>query len=159
MHLTVTTTNLLTANQYAYWMAVLRIGLGAWWLKSFAHKDLGGWLKRGSGIEWGGSVAEKHKWGFVKTGFDKVVRPHPIPMAYIVVFSELALGLGLVLGVLTPVALVAGILLNLLYFVLMVSDWAEQGQNLMMVLAAVVALGTKSWAVLSVDHLLHLFGA
>lgn len=159
MHLTFASTHLLTATQYAYWMAVLRIGLGAWWLKSFAHKDLGGWLQRGSGIEWGGSVAEKHKWGFVKTGFDKVVRPHPIPMAYIVVFSELALGLGLVLGFLTPIALVAGILLNLLYFVLMINDWAEQGQNLMMVLAAVVAFGTKSWAVLSLDHLFHLFGS
>jgi len=159
VHLTAASTNLLTATQYAYWMAVLRIGLGAWWLKSFAHKDLGGWLKRGSGIEWGGSVAEKHKWGFVKTGFDKVVRPHPIPMAYVVVFSELALGLGLVLGLLTPIALVASVLLNLLYFVLMISDWAEQGQNLMMVLAAEVAFGTRSWAVLSLDHVFHLFGS
>ena len=150
---------LLSATKYAEWMAVLRIGLGLWWVKSFAHKDLGGWLKRGSGIEWGGSVAEKHKWGFVKSGFDKVVRPHPIPMAYIVVFSELALGLGLVLGFLTPIALVAGILLNLLYFVLMIHDWAEQGQNLMMVLAGAVALGTHSWAVWSIDHVLHLFGA
>src|SRR5664279_6294522 len=100
--------------------------------KSLAHKDLAGWLTRGFGIEWGGSVAEKHKWGFVKTGFDKVVRPHPIPMAYIVVFSELAIGLGLVLGFLTPIAAVASILLNLLYFVLLIDDWAEQGQNLMM---------------------------
>ena len=49
--------------------------------------------------------------------------------------------------------------MNLLYFVLMISDWAEQGQNLMMILAAVVALFTKSWAVFSIDHVLHLFGA
>ena len=104
-------------------------------------------------------MAEKHKWGFVKTGFDKVVRPHPIPMAYIVVFAELALGLGLVLGFLTPIALIFGILLNVLYLVLMIHDWAEQGQNLMMILAAVVAFGTHSWAVVSIDHLLHLFGA
>ncbi len=40
----------------------------------------------------------------MKTGFDKVVRPQPIPMAYVVVFSELAIGLGLVLGFLTPIA-------------------------------------------------------
>ena len=115
----------------AEWLAVLRIGLGLWWLKSFLHKDLGAWLKRGAGISWGGSVAEKHKWSFVKTGFDKVVRPHPIPMAYIVVFAELALGLGLILGFLTPIAAIASIVLNLLYFVLMINDWAEQGQNLM----------------------------
>ena len=152
-------TNLLSTSQYAYWMAVLRIGLGAWLLKSFAHRDLGGWLKKGSGIEWGGSVAEKHKWGFVKTGFDHVVRPHPIPMAYIVVFSESALGLGLVLGLFTPVALVCSVVLNLLYFVLMINDWAEQGQNLMMVLAALVAFASLSWAVVSLDHLFHLFGS
>jgi hypothetical protein len=29
----------------------------------------------------------------------------------------------------------------------------------MMVLAAVVAFGTRSWAVLSLDHLFHLFGS
>ena len=152
-------TDLHTPIYYARWMAVLRIGLGLWWVKSFAHKDLGGWLKRGSGIEWGGSVAEKHKWAFVKTGFDKVVRPHPIVMAYIVVFAELSLGIGLVLGFLTPIALVCSILLNLLYFILMISDWAEQGQNLMMILAAVVCIGTEAWNVWSIDHLLHLFGA
>jgi thiosulfate dehydrogenase [quinone] large subunit len=144
----VTSTWLTTAE----WLAVLRIGLGLWWIKSFLHKDLGAWLTRGAGIAWGG-------WSPVKTGFDKVVRPHPIPMAYVVVFSELAIGLGLALGFLTPIAAFASILLNLLYFVLMISDWAEQGQNLMMVLAAVVVLGTHAWDIWSIDHLLHLFGA
>jgi thiosulfate dehydrogenase [quinone] large subunit len=67
--------------------------------------------------------------------------------------------LGLILGFLTPIAAIAGIVLNLLYFVLMINDWAEQGQNLMMILAAVVVLGTHGWDVWSVDHLLHLFGA
>lgn len=143
----------------AEWLAVLRIGVGLWWLQSFRHKDLGAWLKRGAGISWGGSVAEKHKWPFVKTGFDKVVKPHPVPMAYIVVFSELALGLGLALGFLTPIAAIAAIVLNLLYFVLMISDWAEQGQNLMMILAEVVILGTHAWNVWSIDHLLHWFGS
>jgi len=141
------------------WLAVLRIGLGLWWIESFRHKDLGAWLKRGAGISWGKSVAEKHKWGFVKTGFDKVVTPHPKTMAYIVVFAELSIGLGLVAGLLSPVAAFASIALNLLYFVLMISDWAEQGQNLMMVLAAVVVLGTHAWGTWSFDHLLHLFGA
>jgi thiosulfate dehydrogenase [quinone] large subunit len=143
----------------AEWLAVLRIGVGLWWLQSFRHKDLGAWLKRGAGISWGGSVAEKHKWPFVKTGFDKVVKPHPVPMAYIVVFSELALGLGLALGFLTPIAAIAAIVLNLLYFILMISDWAEQGQNLMMILAEVVILGTHGWNVWSIDHLLHWFGS
>ncbi len=96
---------------------------------------------------------------FVKTSFDRFVRPYPKPMAYVVVFGELAVGLGLALGFLTPIAAFASILLNLMYFVLMITDWAEQGQNLMMILIAVVVLGTHAWDTWSIDHLLHLFGA
>jgi thiosulfate dehydrogenase [quinone] large subunit len=143
----------------AEWLAVLRIGLGLWWCESFRHKDKAAWLKRGAGISWGQSVAEKHKWPVVKRGFDTVVAPYPKTMAYIVVFGELAIGLGLALGFLTPVAAVAGILLNVTYFVLMITDWAEQGQNLMMILASVVVLGAHAWNTWSIDHLLHLFGA
>ncbi|MCL4445428.1 MAG: DoxX family protein [Actinobacteria bacterium] len=141
------------------WLAVLRIGLGLWWFESFRHKNLGAWLKRGAGISWGKSVAEKHKWGFVKSTFDSVVAPHPKSMAYVVVFGELAVGLGLIAGFLTPIAAIAAILLNIMYFILMISDWAEQGQNLMMILAAVVVLGSHAWNVWSIDHLLHIFGA
>lgn len=139
------------------WLAVLRIGVGLWWLESWRHKNKKAWFEEGAGIAWGQSVAEKHKWGFVKTGFDAVVAPRPKAMAYVVVFSELAIGLGLVFGFLTPVALVGGIILNLLYFVLMIDDWAEQGQNLMMLLAEVVCLGAGAWAVWSVDDALGLF--
>ena len=73
--------------------------------------------------------------------------------------SELSLGLGITLGLLSPIALFASIALNLLYFVLMIHDWAEQGQNAMMILAAAVALGLHSWQVWSLDHLIHIFGA
>jgi len=139
------------------WVAVLRAGLGLWWLESFRHKNKAAWFERGSGIAWAASVAEKHKWGFVKTGFDKVVAPRPKAMAYLVVFSELAIGLGLVLGLLTPIALVGGLLLNLMYFVLMINDWAEQGQNSMMILISVVVLGTHAWQHWSIDNALGLF--
>jgi thiosulfate dehydrogenase [quinone] large subunit len=75
------------------------------------------------------------------------------------VFGELAIGVGLAAGFLTPVAAIASILLNITYFVLMITDWAEQGQNLMMILAAVVVLGAHAWDTWSIDHLIHLFGA
>ena len=86
----------------AEWLAVLRIGLGLWWLESWRHKDKKGWLQRGTGIAWAKGVAEKHRWGFVKVGFEKVVAPWPKVMAYVVVFSELAIGLGIAVGLLTP---------------------------------------------------------
>jgi thiosulfate dehydrogenase [quinone] large subunit len=150
----VNTTTWLTA---AEWLAVLRIGLGVWWFESFRHKDKAAWFQRGAGISWGQSVAEKHKWPFVKKGFDAIVVPRPKAMAYIVVMGELAIGLGLILGFLTPVAAIAGILLNITYFILMISDWAEQGQNFMMILASVVVLGTHAWNTWSIDHWLHIW--
>ncbi len=83
--------------------------------------------------------------------------PRPRIMAYVVLYAELALGLGLVLGFLTPVALVGALLLNGLYFALMIHDWAEQGQNSMMALISLVALFGMSWQSWSVDSALGLF--
>lgn len=136
---------------------MLRIGVGVWWLESFRHKDKRAWLERGAGISWGASVAEKHRWSAVRTGFEKVVKPRPKVMAYVVVFGELAIGTGLVLGFITPVAALAGLALNTVYFCLMIDDWAEQGQNSMMALISVVVLGTRAWSRWSIDSLLELF--
>ena len=136
---------------------MLRIGLGLWWVESFRHKNKAAWFERGSGIGWAQSVAEKHRWGFVRSGFKSVVAPRPKVMSYLVVFGELAIGLGLVFGVLTPIALIASMLLNLVYFVLMIHDWAEQGQNSMMFLMGLVCLGTHSWHTWSLGHLVGLF--
>ncbi|WP_369170139.1 DoxX family protein [Streptomyces sp. R28] len=140
----------------AQWLAVLRIGLGLWWLESWRHKDKKSWFE-GSGIAWAADVAAKHRWNAVRSGFEFVVTPRPRAMAYVVLYAELALGLGLVLGFLTPIALVGGLLLNGLYFALMIHDWAEQGQNAMMALISLVALGGMSWQSWSVDSVLGLF--
>lgn len=142
-----------------HWLAILRIGLGIWWLESFRHKDKKAWFERGSGIAWAKSVAEKHKWAFVRSGFDKVVTPRPKAMAYAVVFSELAVGLGVTLGLLTPIALAGGLLLNILYFVLMINDWAEQGQNSMMALISIVCIFAQANQTWSLDRVFHIFGA
>ena len=138
------------------WVAVLRVGVGLWWLESWRHKEKKSWFA-GGGISWAAGIAEKHRWGIVKQGFERVVAPRPRLIAYVVVYAELALGLGLILGFLTPVALVGGLLLNLLYFVLMIHDWAEQGQNLMMALISVVAFFAMAWQTWSLDHVLGLF--
>ncbi|WP_328451346.1 DoxX family protein [Streptomyces sp. NBC_00386] len=141
----------------AEWLALLRIGLGLWWLESWRHKDKKGWFERGTGIAWAADVASKHRWNAVRSGFDTIVAPRPRTMAYVVVYAELALGLGLVAGLLTPVALVAGLLLNVLYFTLMIHDWAEQGQNAMMALVSAVGLFGMSWQTWSLDDALGLF--
>ncbi|MEU8822245.1 DoxX family membrane protein [Streptomyces sp. NPDC048636] len=139
------------------WLAVLRIGLGLWWLESWRHKDKESWFRRGSGIAWAKGVADEHRWAFVRRGFDAVVAPRPKAMAYVVVYAELALGLGLILGLLTPIALIGGLLLNLLYLLLMIHDWAEQGQNSMMMLISLVGLAGMSWQTWSLDEAWGLF--
>ncbi|HET6857227.1 MAG TPA: DoxX family protein [Streptomyces sp.] len=140
----------------AEWLAVLRIGLGLWWLESWRHKDKSTWFG-GGGITWAAGIADKHRWPFVRHGFNRFAKPRPRLMAYIVAYAELALGLGLIVGFLTPVALVCGLLLNLIYFVLMIHDWGEQGQNLMMALISIVALFAMSWQHWSIDNALDLF--
>ena len=142
----------------AEWLAVLRIGLGLWWLESWRHKDRKAWFERGTGIAWAASVAAKHRWNAVRSGFEVMVAPRPRTMAYVVVYAELAVGLGLVAGFLTPIALVGGLLLNVLYFTLMIHEVAEQGQNSMMALMSVVALFGMSWQVWSLDAAVGWFG-
>ncbi|MFF4957383.1 DoxX family protein [Streptomyces sp. NPDC001222] len=141
----------------AEWFAVLRIGLGLWWLESWRHKDKKAWFERGSGIAWAADIASGHRWAAVRRGFDTMVAPRPRTMAYVVVHAELALGLGLIAGFLTPVALVGGLLLNVLYFVLMIHDWAEQGQNSMMALISLAGLFGMAWQTWSLDSALGLF--
>ncbi|WP_411121426.1 DoxX family membrane protein [Streptomyces sp. x-19] len=140
----------------AEWLAVLRIGLGLWWLESWRHKDKKSWFA-GGGITWAAGVAAEHRWSVVRTGFDRVVAPRPRLMAYLVAYAELALGLGLIVGLLTPIALVAGLLLNLVYLVLMIHDWAEQGQNLMMALVSAVGFLAMCWQGWSLDGVLGWF--
>ncbi|MFF2997177.1 DoxX family protein [Streptomyces sp. NPDC057950] len=140
----------------AQWLAVLRIGLGLWWLESWRHKDRTAWFERGTGIAWAADVAAKHRWSAVRSGFQAVVAPRPKAMAYVVVYAELAIGIGLVAGLLTPVALAGALLLNVLYFTLMIHDWAEQGQNAMMALISAVALFGMSWQTWSLDDAIGL---
>lgn len=143
----------------ADWLAVLRVGLGLWWLESWRHKNKRAWFEQGSGIAWAKSVAEKHRFAAVRRGFAAVVEPRPRLMAYLVVYSELAIGLGVTFGFLTPVALAGGLVLNVLYFFLMLHDWAEQGQNSMMVLIALVCILARANQVFSIDAVLHILGA
>ncbi|WP_328318782.1 DoxX family protein [Streptomyces sp. NBC_00388] len=140
----------------AEWLAVLRIGLGLWWLESWRHKDKTTWFG-GGGVTWAAGIAAEHRWQFVRSGFARTVQPNPRLMAYVVAYAELALGLGLTAGFLTPIALVGGLLLNLIYLVLMIHDWAEQGQNLMMVLISATGLFAMCWQSWSLDSLWGLF--
>lgn len=139
-----------------HWLAILRIGVGLWWLESFRHKDKRAWIDRGAGISWAAGVAAKHRWPAVRRSFDAVVGSRARLMTFVVLGAELAIGVGLVAGLLTPLAAAGGLLLNALYFVLMIHDWAEQGQNSMMALAQLVVIATHAGDTWSLDAALNL---
>jgi uncharacterized membrane protein YphA (DoxX/SURF4 family) len=76
--------------------------------------------------------------------------------SWLVVLGEFAVGVSLVLGFVTPAGLAVGFFLNLNYFLLagLPGDYGEQGQNLMMMLMAVVLFATGAWETWAIDSVL-----
>ncbi|MFQ5516180.1 MAG: DoxX family protein [Acidimicrobiia bacterium] len=140
------------------WIAVLRVGVGLWWLESVRHKPLRGFVKGGA-MGWVESLTgEDHPVQAYAAFIRKVVLSTPrrrLANSWLVVLGELAVGLSLVLGFLTPVGLAVGLFLNINYLILVgLRDQGEQGQNLMMILAEVVLLGAAAWRVWALDNVL-----
>jgi len=157
--------NLLSIEQ---WLAILRIGVGLWWVKSFLHKPHAEFVS-GQMSDWSLALADNHPIPSFGRSIRRVIEPSKSWMPYLILGAELAIGIGLVLGLLTPIALVGALLLNLNYLSLagvrprdlsVNKAWqCEQGQNWNMIVAQVVMLFTAAWSVWSLDHLLGLFGA
>ncbi|MFQ5792792.1 MAG: TQO small subunit DoxD, partial [Acidobacteriota bacterium] len=86
---------------------------------------------------------------------------------YLIVLGEFAVGVGLTLGLLTPVSAIVAIFLNLNYITLAgvrprdlsVNSCfrVEQGQNWVMIVAQLVLFATGAGAIWSLDSLLGLF--
>ena len=155
----------LTVEQ---WLALLRIGIGLWWVKSVLHKPLQEFVS-GDMVNWTVSLAENHPLPAYGRLVKSMVAPNASWFPYLIVLGEAAVGIGLVLGFLTPISLIVAIFLNLNYLSLAgvrpedisvnKSYQCEQGQNWNMIVAEVVLLFTGAWSVWSLDSVLGLFGA
>lgn len=155
----------LTVEQ---WLALLRIGIGLWWVKSVLHKPLREFVS-GDMVDWTVSLAENHPVPAYGRLIKNMVAPNASWFPYLVVLGEAAVGIGLVLGFLTPVSLIVALFLNLNYISLAgvrpedisvnKSYQCEQGQNWNMIVAELVLLFTGAWSVWSLDSVLGLFGA
>ncbi len=154
--------NILTTDE---WLAILRIGIGLWWIKSVFHKDLRKFVNGGM-VSWTVEIAENHPWRAYGTALKALVTASASWIGYFVVLGELAVGIGLTFGFLTPISALVAIFLNINYILLAgvkLKDPSinpcfrvEQGQNWVMIVAEVVILGTAAWAVWSLDSLLGL---
>lgn len=147
-------------------LAMLRIGLGLWWLKSVLHKPYPKFVQ-GQMVDWTLSLIENHPvpgpFKPLAVMLDKGRSWFP----YLVVAGEASVALGLIFGFLTPVSLIVAIFLNLNYLSLAgvrpkdinvnKAYQCEQGQNWNMIVPQVVLLLTGAWTTWSVDALLGWF--
>ena len=154
---------ILTLEQ---WLAILRIGIGLWWLKSVLHKPLREFVS-GQMTNWTIALAENHPVPAYGKLIKKTVEPNASWFPYLVLAGETAVAIGMILGFLTPISLLVAIFLNLNYLALAgvrpkditvnKAYQCEQGQNYTMLITEVVLLATMSWSVWSIDNLLGIF--
>jgi thiosulfate dehydrogenase [quinone] large subunit len=148
------------------WLAILRIAIGLWWLKSFFHKPLKKFVS-GQMVGWTLALADNHPSKTYGRMIKGLVEPTASWFPYLILAGELAVAIGMILGLFTPLALIVGIFLNLNYISLAgvrpkditVNNCyqCEQGQNYTMLVAEITLLATISWAVWSIDSLLGIF--
>ena len=142
------------------WIAIARIGIGLWWLKSVFHKNIPQFLQGGM-ISWSVSLAENHPVRPFGNGMKRFLLATKSWFPYFQLFGEFAVGLGLTLGFLTPVSALAGIFMNVNFAALAgfkpgdpdVNPCfrVEQGQNLAMILVELLVFMSGAWDVWSMD--------
>lgn len=148
------------------WLAMLRIALGLWWLESVRHKPLRRFVG-GQMVDWTLALAENHPVPAYGKLIKQIVGPSRRWFPYFNLAGELAVGIGLTFGFLTPVSALVAIFLNLNYLSLAgvrpkqrevnPGYQCEQGQNLMMIASELIILALGAGAVWSLDRLLGLF--
>jgi thiosulfate dehydrogenase [quinone] large subunit len=148
------------------WLAILRIGIGLWWVKSVFHKDIPKFLQTGM-VSWTVEMAESHPWNAYGQAIKRTVTASSSWFPYLVLLGELAVGVGLTFGFLTPVSALVAIFLNINYLLLAgvkLKDVSvnpcfrvEQGKNWSMILAELMIITIGAGAVWSVDNLLGIF--
>jgi len=154
---------LLETNQ---WLALLRIVVGLWWIKSFLHKPLRKFVS-GQMSQWTLALADNHPM----PAFGKLIRGIVAPTAswfpYLILGGEIAVGLGLTFGLFTPISAIVAIFMNLNYLALAgvrpkdlsvnAAYQSEQGQNLMMIASEIIIFVLAAGSVWSLDSALGLF--
>jgi uncharacterized membrane protein YphA (DoxX/SURF4 family) len=149
------------------WIALLRVVVGAWFLKAVWTKltlvMLGGVVPypvvspRFIGFQ-PRRVAEfaaGNPVGWYKDFLEHTVLPHAATFATLQTYGEIAVGLGLVLGFLTGLSALVGLFLSLNYG--LASQWmsfGQQGFHLLLVTSMLVFLGTRAGRAWGIDALL-----
>jgi uncharacterized membrane protein YphA (DoxX/SURF4 family) len=104
----------LDAGRNAKALAGLRIGVGALFLIFAQYKVFGTAFTLGGGFQfWIGRFLDQGAYPFMTGVLRGFVLPHATPIAFLVAYGELAIGLALVLGLLVRPASICGIVFML----------------------------------------------
>ena len=148
------------------WIALLRIVVGAWFLKAVWTKltIAGFWAipypavsprflafhpKRVAEFAAGNPV------GWYKDFLENVVLPNAALFAKLQTYGEVAVGVGLIVGLLTGLAAAIGLFLTLNYG--LASQWmsfGQQGFHLLLVTSMIIFLGSRAGRAWGIDDLL-----
>ncbi len=149
------------------WVVLLRVVAGAWFLKAAWTKITVGWL--GGAIPYPAAsprfigfhpkrVAEfaaGNPIAWYKEFLEQTVLPSSKVFATLQAYGEVAVGLGLVLGLLVGLAALVGLFLSVNFA--LATQWmsfGQQGFHLLLVTSMVVFLGTRAGRLWGVDWLL-----
>jgi thiosulfate dehydrogenase [quinone] large subunit len=149
------------------WIALLRIVVGAWFVKAV-------WTKLAVGFAWGvvpyptvsarfvnfhpkrvAEFAAGNPVGWYKDFLEQTVLPNAAMFATLQVWGEVAVGIGLLLGLLTRLSAVVGLYLAVNFG--LASQWmsfGQQGFHLLLITSMVVFIGAAAGRAWGLDALL-----
>lgn len=149
------------------WLALLRVVVGAWFLKAV-------WTKLTMGLAWGvlpypmvsprfvgfhpkrvAEFAAGNPIGWYKDFLEHIVLPHAALFATLQVWGEVAVGIGLTIGLATRLGALVGLYLAVNFG--LASQWmsfGQQGFHLLLVTSMVIFIGAGAGRAWGVDAVL-----
>jgi thiosulfate dehydrogenase [quinone] large subunit len=149
------------------WLALLRIVVGAWFVKAV-------WTKLAVGALWGivpypavsprflgfhprrvAEFAAGNPVGWYRDFLEQTVLPHARLFAMLQTYGEVAVGIGLVLGFLTGLAAIVGLLLTVVYG--LATQWmsfGQQGFHVLLLTSMIIFLGARAGRTWGLDALI-----
>jgi thiosulfate dehydrogenase (quinone) large subunit len=135
-------------------LALIRMGIGLYFLAEGTDKLSHGWLNSGQQLQRMLQFAIPRAMPWYSHFLKATVLPHVSLFARLVTLGELAVGTGLVLGLLTPLAAAGAIWLTANYMLQAPVNSLIAGRNRLFILCALVFILSSAGAAWSVDSLL-----
>lgn len=137
------------------WLALLRVACGAVWLFQAFPKFREDYLGVTFAVRVGAMAAAENPWHFYAGLLRNVVLTHTALFSYLTLIGDAAVGICLIIGLLTPYAAFAGIILNVNYA--FAAGWmnrTDYSLNILLVVAGLIIITNGAGRVGGLDAVL-----